>query len=82
MTLISKPQPPTMEEIQNATHGLIMAYNHDDMTFFPPEYLPIIIDWLVNLGGISDPDFNALTNEIDSCIIKFSETQFLQFWGA
>lgn len=81
MTQLTKPQPPTMQEIQDAVTGLILAHNENDMTYLQPEYLPIIIDWLINLGGITEQTFDPITNNIDSCIIKYSGTQYLQFWG-
>lgn len=77
----TKPQPPTMEEIQDAVTGLILAHNENDMTYLQPEYLPIIIDWLINIGGITEQTFDPITNNIDSCVIKFSDAQYLQFWG-
>lgn len=76
-----KPQPPTNAEIQEAAFALINAYNKNDVGFIKEEHLGIIIDWLINCGGIVDQEFSPINNALLSGIIKFGVNQQMPFWN-
>lgn len=76
-----KSQPPTNIEIQEAAYALINAYNKNDVSFIKEEHLGVIIDWLINCGGIIDQKFSQLNNDLLSGIIKFGVNQQMPFWN-